>query len=571
MKPRFLIQPFVAWLLAAVGMQAQMAPDPAVPHLERRGAVPQLVVDGQPFLAIAGELHNSSSSSLEYMKPIWPKLAAMHLNTVLLPVSWELIEPQEGRFDFSLVDGLVRDAREQNLKVVFLWFGSWKNMVSSYAPVWVRAHPERFACAIDSGGNRLPILSTFSEEACSADSRALAELMRHVHQVEAAQPRKTVLMVQVENETGLDFGTRDWSPAADKAFAAAVPQALMTELSKPADTSATELRRLWQASGSKSGGSWAEVFGSGPATNEIFMAWNYGQYIGRVIAAAKAAYPLPMYVNASVGRADGKLATYPSGGPVSYLTPVWRLAAPQLDWLSPDIYYGNFSAWCEKYTKAGNPLFIPEMGATAGDVTNVMAAIAQFDAIGCARFGIDGRIEGMSEYSDGLRILSQLAPLILERQGSEALAFGMVDDATPSRDLTMGRYVLKLEKVRLRNVVPENMSGNAGTGFTKGFALVVETGSDEYFVAGKNIQITFSPHPDADEIAAVASIDEGVFLNGKWRAERRLNGDEIMLSYKLSDLAAENQTGTGAQFGSGDISIYRIKLIHYAASRLHSR
>ena len=114
------------------------------PHLERRGQATQLIVDGKPFLALGGEVHNSSSSSVEYMKPIWPRLGSMHLNTVVVPVAWETIEPQEGRFEFSVVDGLLEGARSNHLRLVVLWFGAWKNTFSSYVPAWVKTDEERF-------------------------------------------------------------------------------------------------------------------------------------------------------------------------------------------------------------------------------------------------------------------------------------------------------------------------------------------------------------------------------------------------------------------------------------------
>ena len=124
-----------------------------IPHLQTQGTATQLIVDGKPLLMLAGELHNSSASSLQYMKPIWPRLAAMHLNTVLATVSWELIEPEEGRFDFTLVDGLIQDARSHNLHLVFLWFGSWKNGMSSYIPR-VR-DPGDEPAEIQTGGSEL--------------------------------------------------------------------------------------------------------------------------------------------------------------------------------------------------------------------------------------------------------------------------------------------------------------------------------------------------------------------------------------------------------------------------------
>ena len=190
-----------------------------LPHLEKRGSATQLIVDDKPFVVLGGELHNSSSSSVDHMKSVWPQLAAMHLNTVLLPVAWETIEPEEGKFDFTNVDGLLKGARENNLKLVILWFGAWKNTYSSYVPAWVKTDTERFPRVQTSDGRGTERLSPFSTAARDADARAFAKLMRHLR--EADGDTHTVLMVQVENEVGVIPESRDHSPAANAAFAAA--------------------------------------------------------------------------------------------------------------------------------------------------------------------------------------------------------------------------------------------------------------------------------------------------------------------------------------------------------------
>ena len=186
------------------------------PHLEKRGAATQLIVDGKPFLILGGELHNSSSSSLDYMKPIWPRLAAMGLNTVVTPLSWELIEPSEGKFDFTLVDGLLDQARSQHLRIVFLWLASWKNGMSSYAPVWVKQDTRRFPRVVEHG-SEVEILSPAGAATQEADARAFAALMQHIKEVDSRD--HTVLMMQMENEVGVLGDTRDHSDAANRAFA----------------------------------------------------------------------------------------------------------------------------------------------------------------------------------------------------------------------------------------------------------------------------------------------------------------------------------------------------------------
>ena len=245
-------------LAAGCAIPAHGAQSNAHPHLRKQGAVVQLLVDGKPFLVLGGELGNSSSSSLEYLRPLWPKLAALNLNTVLVPVYWELIEPAEGKFDFALVDGLIEEARKHRLRLVLLWFASWKNSMSCYAPAWVKTNEQRFPRAEDKAGNGMEILSPFSQENLNADARAFAALMRHLREVDSRD--HTVIMVQVENEIGMIPDSRDRSASANQLFNQAVPPELMSYLEQHRDTLVPELRAAWAATKFKTRGTWEEVF-----------------------------------------------------------------------------------------------------------------------------------------------------------------------------------------------------------------------------------------------------------------------------------------------------------------------
>jgi len=205
-------------------------------------------VDNKPFLALAAELNNSSASSLAYMKPLWPQLVAAHINTVLTTVSWELVEPEQGKFDFRLVDGLLKDARANNLHLVILWFASWKNGKSNYQPLWVKTNQERFPLACSEDGKSLPTLTTLSDANRDADARAFAALMRHLREVDGK--KHTVLMIQVENEVGILGDTRDYCPVANQAFAGPVPKELMDYLAAHKDTLVPEFRDVWAANSS---------------------------------------------------------------------------------------------------------------------------------------------------------------------------------------------------------------------------------------------------------------------------------------------------------------------------------
>jgi hypothetical protein len=312
-----------------------------IPHLEKQGTATQLIVDGKPFLVLGAELNNSSASSMEYMRPLWPKIAATNLNTVLATVSWELMEPEEGQFDFSLVDGLIQDARRYNLRLILLWFGSWKNGKSTYQPVWVKTNQQRFPLIQDETGKGLPTLSTLSDANRDADSQAFAALMKHIREVDGEA--HTVIMIQVENEVGVLGPSRDHSRIADSAFAASVPKEFMEYLQKHKDTLIPELHKRWEASGFKTAGSWEEVFGAGMETDELFMAWNYARYVGHVAAAGKAEYPLPMFVNTWLRQGsfkpnEDKPGGFPSGGPLPEVMDAWRAGGPAIDILAPDVH-----------------------------------------------------------------------------------------------------------------------------------------------------------------------------------------------------------------------------------------
>src|SRR5512139_1021986 len=371
---------------AGVFVAARAGQDAAVPRLVRQGSSTQLMDDGAPFLILGGELGNSSGEA-DYLRPFWPAMQALKLNTLLAPVYWDLTEPEEGRFDFSQVDGLIRDARAHHVRLVLLWFASWKNSMSCYAPAWVKTDTRRFPRARDSSGRSLEILSPFAAQNRQADARAFAALMRHLHELD--NEHHTVIMVQVENEIGMIPEARDRSPAADELFAKPVPSALVEYLRRLDTELAPELRALWAAQGRKSAGTWEQVFGPGPAAEEIFMAWHFADYVQAVASAGKAEHPLPMFVNAALIRPGYLPGQYPSGGPLPHLIDVWRAAAPSIDFLAPDVYFPNVVEWTAKYVRSGNPLFIPEARLSSQSGVQALYAVGAHGAMGFSPFAIE--------------------------------------------------------------------------------------------------------------------------------------------------------------------------------------
>lgn len=474
----------------------------------------ELMVDSKPFLMLAAELHNSSSSSLEYMKPIWPKLAAIPLNTVLTPVSWELIEPKEGSFDFALVDGLIEQARQNSLHIVFLWLASWKNGMSSYAPVWVKEDTQRFPRVIERGDRPVEILSPLGSETMQADSKAFAALMRHIKEVDGA--KHTVLMMQVENEVGVLGDSRDRSPVADKAFAAAVPAQVFSYLQKHRDGLNPDFRELWAANGYKISGTWEQVFGTGARTNQVFMAWNYGRFIQHVAAAGKAEYPLPMYVNTWLGEVTALPGTFPSGGPLPQVFDMWKAAGSALDIYSPDIYKPDFAGWCKKYHRAGNPLFIPEArGGTEGK-ENVFYAVGEEGALGFSPFGIDSWMRDRNdELGKSYAVLQQLAPTILSHEGKGEMTGFVLTQENPEVFANINGYQLDIK-----------LDAVFGTAAQRGFGLVIADGPNKFVGAGSGFRVSFVPLSAGPPLAGVGAIEEGVFSGDQWHGGRRLNGDE---------------------------------------------
>lgn len=502
------------WLVCLVAAaQPAQNPNGGIPSLRKQGSATQLVVDGRPFLILGGELHNSSSADLEYMRPIWQRMVDLNFNTVLTPVSWELIEPEEGHFDFALVDGLIYDARRHDLRIVFLWFGSWKNGMSSYIPAWVKKDYKRFPRVKLREHGTVEVLSTLSEANWQADAKAFAALMRHIREVDGGN--HTVVMMQVENEVGVLRDSRDRCAAANAAFAGPAPKALIEYLQKHKDALVPEIRKRWESAGFKSAGTWEEVFGSGPQTDEVFMAWNYARYIDKVAAAGKAQYRIPMYVNAWLS-GEGQPGQWPSGGPLPHVMDIWLAGAPSVDLLAPDIYAPDFQDWCRRYTQRGNPLFIPEMRRDQGGARNVFYAIGQHSAIGTSPFAVDS-IENPKEspLSRSYDVLRQMAPLILEHQGDGRMTGFTIDKEHPTVTRELGGYDLEISL--------DNIFGNRAE---IGYGLIVASGADEFVGAGSGFRVAFRPKTPGPSQAGVAAIDEGVYGDGKWIPGRRLNGDE---------------------------------------------
>jgi beta-galactosidase GanA len=516
-----------------------------IPRLVQQGTATQLVVDGNPYLIVGGELGNSTASDLSAMKHVWPVLSSLHLNTLLVPVYWETMEPEEGKFDFGPVDSIITQAAQHSIRLVLLWFGSWKNSMSCYVPLWIKKDFTRFPRARDNNDRALEMLSAFSEENVLADLHAFTALMKHLHETDL---NHNVIMVQVENETGMLPVASDFSKPANDAFLKPVPMELIRYLQRNKENLDPAIKNQWARSGYKASGTWEDIFGVNPATEEIFMAWHFALYTNRVAEAGKAEYPLPMYVNAALNRPSLLPGEYPSGGPLPHLMDIWKAGAPSVDFLSPDIYFPDVADWCIQYRKPDNPLFIPEIMRGLNNAAQVFYAFGKHDAIGFSPFAIESVTGKEAErLAAAYACIGQLSPLILEHQGKGTMTGVILDRNNSSQVETLGDYTLHISYEPLDRYA---CKGNlADSTFCTG-GIIIATGPDEYIVAGSGLIVTFSPAFSGRQMAGIGSIDEGRFENGKWIIGMRLNGDQ-------------SHQGRHMRLPNDRFSIQRVRLYRY--------
>lgn len=466
------------------------------------GKAQSLRVKGEGFPVLAGEVGNSSASSLSYMAPVWEKATAMHFNTVLLPIYWELLEPTAGKFDFLLVDSLINQARRQQLHLILLWFGSWKNSMSCYAPGWVKKDKQRFPRA----GAHLEILSAFDENNVQADIRAFTALMQHVKKLDAQE--KTVLMIQVENEIGMLGAPREYTPAANQAYNSAVPAALMQYLVSHKDSLVPELRQHWGQQGYKTTGDWEAVFGKSTATEELFQAWYYAVYTNKVASAGKEVYPLPYFVNAALNYRHVQPGAYPSGGPLPHLMDIWQAGAPAIDILSPDFYNPFFKEYNDLYTRQHNPLFIPEIRFEPADGVKALYAVGHYKALGFSPFSFESTAHPEDEpLGKSYALLAQLTPFLYKYPME-----GMLPDSSIPQEIHLGKYTFTVAH-------EATLGWTAFKEWPLSGGIIIQTGEDSFIIAGTGIVLTVKN-------AGILQAEEGVFENGKWVPGRRLNGDQ---------------------------------------------
>ena len=517
-----------------------------LPHLEKKGKTTELVVNGKPMIILGGELGNSSASTVEYMQPIWGKLKAMHLNTVLMPVYWELLEKEEGKFDYVLLQQLITEARKNQMKIVFLWFASWKNSMSSHVPAWVKVNQEKFPRAKDDKNQSQEILTPFSENNLQTDLKAFEKLMTFIKDFDKNE--QTVIMIQVENEIGMLPSARDYYPLANEAFKSNVPATLMEYLQKNRANLAPEILVRWGQNGFKNSGNWEEIFGKGLATDELFMAWYFAKYTNTITEAGKKIYPIPMFVNAALNRPN-KLpgSGYPSAGPLPHVIDVWKAATPAIDLLSPDFYNPDFKHWNDLYTRHGETLFIPEHRFDNTVMAKSLYAIGHYEALGFSPFSIESPEKPQNEpLGKSYSLLEQLTPLIIKQHGQGKIEAVLLDHETKETVINLGKYQFAFRHDYTLGWLPEAKSAE----WPMMSVVIIQTGEDEFYVAGSGVVVTFKSLENPALNIGILKVDEGYFENNLWKIRRHMNGDQI-------------HQGRHLRISVGDFEIQKLQLYSY--------
>jgi len=515
LRRRPFLFPFVVTLLLVLTAIPRLLSVEAPKIVQKDGRY-ALIVDGRPFLVLGGQIHNSSAWPSE-LPQVWESMAALHANTLEAPVYWEQLEAQPGHFDYTNVDQIVEGARAHNLHVVLLWFGTWKNGNMHYVPDWVKTDPQRFPRTIRPDGEPIDVLSPMSRITLEADKAAFVALMRHLKEIDSEQ--HTVILIQVENESGNIGSVRDNSAESNREFAGPVPADLL-------------------AAAHKQAGSWSQVFSAD--ADEVFQAYHQAKYINEIATAGKAEFPIPYYINVWIDYPAAELPQrqldlpgigYPSGGPVQKLVGLWRSLAPSLDMIGPDIYSDDSPFYRETikaYHRQDNPLWIPETGRDDSFAKFFFYALGD-GALGFSPFGVDQtgwNILGdqpWKAHSNNFALILPMDRDIAQLEFDGKLKTAVEEPGTTAQEIDFGAW-----QAAVAYGFPQPAGRRApGTKNAHGTALVAQLGPDEFLITGVDASVSFHLPGKLPWIRSqIISAEQGTYENGVWKPLRRWNGDE---------------------------------------------
>ena len=529
--------------------------------LQKQGTATQLVVNGKPMLLLAGELSNSAATSPADIRTALKTMKRSGVNSVFVPAYWEFIEPTEGKYDFALVDSVISNARKNDLKIIFLWFGAWKNSMSCYAPLWVKENTKRFPRSLTEKGKPLEICTSFSDNLLQADKRAFCELMKHIKATDSQE--NTVVMMQVENEIGMLESARDHSALAQKAYNQTVP----SELSK-----ALKLNKK---------GTWAQVFGTDLYADEKFQAYYYAKYVEQLAAAGKAIYNIPMYVNAAMNSRNRKPGEYPSAGPLAHLINIWKCAAPSIDIYAPDIYDTGFKEWVGKYKRTDNPFFTPEVKCDENSGIKAYYTFGETDAISFSPFALDqATLKVRKSIKSSYSLLSKLSPILLKHQGRGDNWGLLFDQENKERIIEDGGITMTC---RHFFTLPWDPRATNGSKWPEGGGIVLKLAKNEYLIAGNGIVVVFQSKTEKQQAEEKKLGEDGFIDNGNQTKNEKKSSNDLFKGKRIGigyvdqvdvdpkgkiqfirrDNGDQDHQGRHARISCGENKILHVKLYEY--------
>ncbi|MEL5893425.1 DUF5597 domain-containing protein [Bacteroides sp. GD17] len=505
-----ICQMLVAMMVAGQYVQAQTSTP--VPRIIRKGNHHTLEVDGKPFFMLGGQVGNSSNWP-SMLPGVWDTMKTMHANTLEIPIYWEEVEPVQGSYDFSSVQRILDQARENKVRLILLWFATWKNGSNHYMPEWMKKDSKQYYNVTSIKGTPVDSPSPHAKATMEADAKAFREFMAYLKEKD---PQHTVIMVQVENEPGTWGSIRDYGKEAQKLFAQQVPSEVFTT---------SVCKELGVDKNAK--GSWAQVFGE--RADEYFHAWHVAKYINYVAQAGKEVNPLPLFVNVALRDplTNPTADNYESGGATDNVISLWKAAAPCIDMVSPDIYLRGDETVLkviDLYARDDNALMVPETGSAN---SKYLYKVIE-KGIGFSPFGVDKRRQALGNATrDALSYEYELLDPMnqeLARWAAEGRIQTVIEPEDHSEQhISLGEW----EAIIIFGGGRGNNSAQSAERAANGKAMIIRLSDNEFLGIGTNCRFTFNTAgKNKGRAWQYLKVKEGKWENGEFKMSRILNGDE---------------------------------------------
>lgn len=501
-----------------------------------------LTKHGRPTLFMGLQTQNSSTGDAELLAREIDAVQQIGGNLLEAPVYWYSVEPEKDRFQFDSVQNLIDLCRKAKLSLIFLWFATNKNGHPNYAPEYIKTEPEAYHVAQSRNGAHVASLSPHCAATLTRDRNAFCKLMGFL--AEYDRHEQTVVLVQVENETGLANTDRDYSPEAQAQYEVGVPECLMS----------VQLEDMGIV---PSGTGWKSRFGR--HAHEAFSAYYHALYVQQIAKAGKAVYALPMMLNVMIGEQgyEEAGASYSGGAAVGRVLDIYKIVAPDIDLICPDMYIPERERYlrvCDRYTREDNALFIPESPSLGlANALNMMEAFARFGCIGMCYFGANYMLDSQGNFlPDALELVYSMravvgvAPLLVKYRGTGKVHALVQQEFMEKLYLRLAHYHVEAkfisacsERYGLGCRINPQDPANGDILTTRGRALLIQTGEHEFFLSGAGVKVDFIQRPNPEEEDSYAhltsrqsgtlnflSVEEGHFDGEDWVVDRYRNGDE---------------------------------------------